>query len=74
MTISKNKGMQKGDNDKNKQYKKTRRYNIFIFQKTEKNKVLNIHSICNCSDHLFLVSYGYILSFIFDLTFPGIFS
>ena len=32
---------------------KNRRYNLFIFQKTEKNRILNIHSICNCSDHFF---------------------
>ena len=52
---------------------KKRRYNLFIFQKTEKNRVLNIHSIRDCSDRLFSVSYGYILSYMFDLTFPRIF-
>ena len=38
------------------------RYDLFIFQKTEKNRVLNIHSIAYayCSaDHLFSVSYVY---------------
>ena len=53
---------------------KKRRYNLFIFQKTEKNRILNIHSICNCSEHLFSVSYDYIfISFISDLIFPQIF-
>ena len=52
------------------------KYNLFIFQKTEKkNRILNIHSICNYSDHLFSVSYGYtFISFISDLIFPRIFS
>ena len=58
MTMSKNDGMEKEDNEKDKQY-----------QKTEENSVLNIHSICTCSDHLFSFSYGYG----FDLTFPRIF-
>ena len=53
---------------------KKRRHNLFIFQKTGKNRGLNIHSISNCSDHLFSVTFGYILSFMFDLTFsPHIF-
>ena len=34
-------------------YKIKRSYNFFIFQKTEKNRILNIHSICNYSDNLF---------------------
>ena len=53
---------------------KKRRYNIFVFQKAEKNRILNIHSICNYSDQLFSVRYGYILIFLCDLTFPNIFS
>ena len=53
---------------------KKQRCNLFIFQKTEPNWILNIYSICNCSDHLFSVSYGYLLSFMSDLTFPQIFS
>ena len=48
-------------------------WDLFIFQKTQKNRILNIHTICNYSDHLFSVSYGYILSFLSDLTFPGYF-
>ena len=73
MNISKSKGIKKDDNNKHKQYQK-RRYSLFIFQKTEKNSVLNIHSTSSCSDHLFSVSYGYILSFMFDFIFPRIFS
>ena len=73
MNISKSKGIKKDDYDKHKQYQK-RRYSLFIFQKTEKNTVLNIHSISNCSDHLFSVSYGYLLSFMFDFIFPRMFS
>ena len=72
MNISKNEGIKKDDNDKHKQYQK-QRYSLFIFQKTEKNSVLNIHSISNCSDHLFSVSYGYLLKFMFDFIFPRIF-
>ena len=50
-------------------------YNLFISLKTKKNRIWNIHSICNYSDHLFSVSYGYIfISFISDLIFPRIFS
>ena len=45
---------------------KKRRYDLFIFQKIEKNRALKIRRICNCSDHLFSVSYGDG----FDLTFP----
>ena len=71
MTISKNEGIEKEGNGKDKQYQKNG--DKWKYQKTEKNRVLNIHSICNCSDHLFSVSYGYILSFMFDLTFPGYF-
>ena len=53
---------------------KKQRYNLFIFQKTEKHRILNIHSICNYSDHLFSVSYGYtFIGFISDLIFPRIF-
>ena len=53
---------------------KKRRYNLFIFQKTEKkNRILSIHKICNCSDYLFSVSYGYILSFMSGPTFAGCF-
>ena len=33
--MSKNKDIEKGDNDKDEQYQKGR-YNLFIFQKTEK--------------------------------------
>ena len=73
MTILKNEGIEKDDYDKNKRIKK-RRNNLFIFQKTEKNTVLNIHSICKCSDNLSSASYGDILSFIFDLTFLRMFS
>ena len=70
--MSKNEDIEKADNDKDKQYQKAI---YFIFQKTEKNRILNIHSICNYSDYLFSVSYGYIfISFISDLIFPRIFS
>ena len=48
-------------------------YNFFIFQKTEKNRIMTMHSICNYSDHLLSVSYGYISSFMSDLIFPRIF-
>ena len=66
--------MEKGDNDKDKQYQK-RRYNLFVLRKTEKNRILNTHSICNYSDHLFSVSYGYVfISFTSDIIFPQIFS
>ena len=68
--MSKNEGVEKDDNDKDKPYPKKGRYDLFIFQKTLENRVLNIHSICNCSDYLFSVSYGYG----FHLTFPRIFS
>ena len=68
--MSKNKGIEKDDNDKDKQYQKREDMIFSFFQKTEKNRVLNIHSICNCSDHLLPVNYGYG----FDLTFPQIFS
>ena len=49
------------------------RYNLFILQKTGKNRILTIHSIRNYSDHLFSVSYGDILSFILILFFSGYF-
>ena len=53
---------------------KKRWYNLLIFQKTDKNRLLNIHSICNYSDHFFSVSYSYIfISFISDLDPPDIF-
>ena len=56
------------------EYIKKRRYNLFIFQKTQKNTILNIHSICNYSDHLFSVSYGYIFTSLYlILFFPGYF-
>ena len=60
MTMSKNESIEKDDNDKDKQW-----YDLFIFQKTEKNWVLNINTTCNCSDHLFSISCGYSL----DLSF-----
>ena len=41
--------------------------NVHVFQ----NRILNIHSICNYSNHLFSVSYGCILSFMSDLTQPS---
>ena len=44
---------------------KKRRYDLFIFQTTEKNRVLNIHSMCNCSDHLFSINYSYGLTLLF---------
>ena len=72
MTISKTKVWKKMITTKINNIKK-RRYNPFIFQKTEKKVVLNIHSMSDCSDHLFSVSYGYVLRFMFDLTFPGYF-
>ena len=74
MKISKNEGIEKDDNDKDINNIKKRRFNLFIFQKTGKNLILNIYSKCNCSGHLFSVSYGYILSFMSDPTFPRIFS
>ena len=63
MTVSKTKVSKKTITAKISNIKK-RKYNLFIFQKIDKNRVLNTHSISNCSDHLFSVSYGYILSFI----------
>ena len=45
---------------------------LFIFQKTEKNRILNIDSICNYSDHLFWVSSGYTFIYLI-LFFPGYF-
>ena len=75
MSMSKNEGIEKDGNEKDKTISKKGRYDLFIFQKTEKNRTLNIHSICNYSNHLFSVSYGYIfISFISDLIFPRIFS
>ena len=50
---------------------KKRRYKLSTFQKTDKIRILSIHSICNYSDHLFSVIYGYIfISFISYLIFP----
>ena len=55
--------------------KKKSIYNLFIFQKTDKIRILSMHSICNYSDDLFSVIYGHIfISFISDLIFPRIFS
>ena len=51
MAMPKNEGIQKDASDKYKQYQKRGRDDLFIFQKTEKNRVLNINSSCNCSDH-----------------------
>ena len=62
MNISKNESIKKYDNDKHKQYQK-RRYSLFIFQKTEKNSVLNIHSISNCSDHFFFSQLWLLIKF-----------
>ena len=70
MMILRNEGIEKDDNDKNKQYQKREDIIFSFFRKPRKIRVLNMHSICNCSNHLFSVSYGYG----FDLTFPGIFS
>ena len=41
----------------------------FSAAELNKNRILNIRSICNCFDRLFSVSYGYG----FNLTFPWIF-
>ena len=35
----KNEGIEKDDNDKDKKYLKRKRYNLFIFQKIDKNKI-----------------------------------
>ena len=50
-----------------------RRYSLSIFEKNKKNRIFNIHSICDHFDHLFSVSCGYILNFMPDLIIPRMF-
>ena len=52
---------------------KTRRYNLFIFQKTEKNRILNIHSICNYSDDIFSQLWLHIKFYVWSYFPPDIF-
>ena len=68
MTMSKNGGVEKDDNDKDKEYQKGKIWSFHLSENWEEFWTYIAYIIV--SDHLFSVSYGYG----FDLTSPRIFS